>query len=212
MNQYPIIAREGWLFIAISLIAFFLSYFYNITSLSLFFGILLLFKIQFFRDPIRKINSKANEVVSAADGRVISVEEADDPYNKRRAIKISVFMNVFNVHSNKAPISGQIINKVYMPGKFINADFDKASKENEQCAITIQNSRKQLVTSVQIAGLIARRILCYVGEGQKINVGDRYGFIRFGSRVDHYIPLKSKIKVKLGQKVKNTSTILALLP
>ena len=96
--------------------------------------------------------------------------------------------------------------------KFINADFDKASTENEQCAITIQNSKKQLVTSVQIAGLIARRILCYVGEGKKIKAGDRYGFIRFGSRVDHYIPLESKVSVKLGQKVKNTTTILAILP
>ena len=212
MSQYPIIAREGWPFIAISLLGVFVSFSYNITSLSIFFVILLVFKIQFFRDPTRKINSKANAVLSAADGRVISIEETDDPYNKRRAIKISVFMNVFNVHSNKAPISGKIINKVYMPGKFINADFDKASKENEQCAITIQNSKKQLVTSVQIAGLIARRILCYVGEGKKIKAGDRYGFIRFGSRVDHYIPLKSKVNVKLGQKVKNTTTILALLP
>jgi phosphatidylserine decarboxylase len=212
MNQYPLIAREGWPFIAISLLAVVLSFSYNLNNLSIFFSILLLFKLQFFRDPARKINSKDNAVFSAADGRVISIEETDDPYNKRRALKISVFMNVFNVHSNKAPISGKIINKVYMPGKFINADFDKASTENEQCAITIQNSKKQLFTSVQIAGLIARRILCYVGEGKKIKAGDRYGFIRFGSRVDHYIPLESKVSVKLGQKVKNTTTILAILP
>ena len=118
-------------------------------------------------------------------------------------------MNVFNVHSNKAPVSGKIINKAYRPGRFFNAALDKASSENELCAITIQTKNKKIVTSVQIAGLIARRILCYVYEGESLNIGDRYGFIRFGSRVDHYLPANAQVKVKLGQKVKNVESIIA---
>ena len=101
------------------------------------------------------------------------------------------------------------INKIYKPGKFLNAALDKASSENEHCAITIKTPKNQIITSVQIAGLIARRILCYANEGSELKQGDRYGFIRFGSRVDHYIPINSKVKVKLGQKVKNSVDVLA---
>ena len=208
-NNYPILAREGWSFITFSVLMLLISIFF-INSLAICItGILCLFVIQFFRDPQRKINAKTNEVVSAADGRVIAIEKTNDPFNKRDAIKVSVFMNVFNVHSNKSPISGKVINKIYKPGKFLNAALDKASSENEYCAITIKTPKNQIVTSVQIAGLIARRILCYANEGLKLEKGDRYGFIRFGSRVDHYIPTNSKVKVKLGQKVKNSVDILA---
>jgi phosphatidylserine decarboxylase len=118
-------------------------------------------------------------------------------------------MNVFNVHSNKAPISGKVTQKIYKPGSFFNAALEKASSENELCAITIKTHDKKIITSVQIAGLIARRILCYASEGETLSKGQRYGFIRFGSRVDHYLPANSKVKVKLGQKVKNTVTTLA---
>ena len=168
-----------------------------------------MFILQFFRDPIRQTPKNKNFIVSAADGRVILIEKTNDPYKKRKAIKISVFMNVFNVHSNKAPISGKIINKWYFPGKFLNASLSKASLENERCALLIQTKDKKLVTCVQIAGLVARRILCYKENGDYIIKGDRYGFIRFGSRVDLYLPEDSKIKVKLGEKVKSCQSVIA---
>jgi phosphatidylserine decarboxylase len=120
-------------------------------------------------------------------------------------------MNVFNVHSNKAPISGKIINKWYFPGKFFNASLLKASLENERCALLIETEDKQLITCVQIAGLIARRILCYKEIGSSLLKGERYGFIRFGSRVDLYLPENSNIKVTLGQKVKSCQSVIAEL-
>jgi len=207
---YPIIAKEGWLFLSIS-ITFSLVMSIWCLKASIPLWIISFFILQFFRDPIRPIPQDTNLIVSAADGRVISIEKTTDPYKKRRAIKVSVFMNVFNVHSNKAPISGEIINKWYFPGKFFNASLSKASLENERCALLIETKSKQLITCVQIAGLIARRILCYKESGENLLKGERYGFIRFGSRVDLYLPENSKIKVTLGQKVKSCQSIIAEL-
>ena len=171
------------------------------------------FIIQFFRDPPRKISTKKNVVVSGADGKVIAIDETIDPYQKKKSIKVSVFMNVFNVHSNKAPIDGIILKKIYFSGKFLNAALSKASLENERCAIIIQAKKnpKQTITCVQIAGLIARRILCYKKTGDSVTRGERYGFIKFGSRVDLYLPLKTSIRVQVGQKVKNGESIIAEL-
>ena len=207
---YPIIAKEGWLFLSIS-ITFSLVMSIWCLKASIPLWIISFFILQFFRDPIRPTPQDKNLIVSAADGRVISIEKTTDPYKKRRAIKVSVFMNVFNVHSNKAPISGKIINKWYFPGKFFNASLSKASLENERCALLIETKGKQLITCVQIAGLIARRILCYKETGENLLKGERYGFIRFGSRVDLYLPENSKIKVTLGQKVKSCQSIIAEL-
>jgi phosphatidylserine decarboxylase len=209
MNRFFCLAREGYFFIALAISLLLFSFlFLNIIywSLSL---LVCIFVIQFFRDPIREAKANKDEVVSAADGRVIAIEKMTDPFNKRPSVKVSVFMNVFNVHSNKIPISGEVVKKDYRPGKFFNAALDKASTQNELCAITIKTQDKKLVTSVQIAGLIARRIICYANTGDSFVTGSRYGFIRFGSRVDHYLPINSKIKVKLGEKVKNSVTILA---
>ena len=207
---YPIIAKEGWLFLSISIIASLATSIWCLKA-SIPLWIISLFILQFFRDPIRSIPQDKNLIVSAADGRVISIEKTIDPYKKRKAIKVSVFMNVFNVHSNKAPVSGQIINKWYFPGKFFNASLSKASLENERCALLIETKDKQLITCVQIAGLIARRILCYKEIGANLLKGERYGFIRFGSRVDLYLPENSRIKVTLGQKVKSCQSIIAEL-
>ena len=207
---YPIIAKEGWLFLGVSISAS-LALSLWCFKVSIPFWIISLFILQFFRDPIRKIPQDKNLVVSAADGRVISIEKTTDPYKKRNAIKVSVFMNVFNVHSNKSPISGKIINKFYFAGKFFNAAISKASLENERCALLIETKDKKLVTCVQIAGLIARRILCYKEIGNNLIKGERYGFIRFGSRVDLYLPENSKIKVTLGEKVKSCQSIIAEL-
>lgn len=211
-NHYPhpIIAREGWPFLGIALVvAVLVTVFAGAWSIP--FWIIALFVLQFFRDPPRTIPQQANAVLSPADGRIVVVAKAHDPYTNREALKISVFMNVFNVHSNRAPVDGKIETVQYFPGKFVNADLDKASLENERNALAITTSNGQSVTCVQVAGLIARRILCYVKAGDVLARGQRYGFIRFGSRVDVYLPLTATPKVSVGEKVSATETILAEL-
>ena len=212
MNNYPhpIIAREGWPFLAISLV---LSIAATVWCAwwSIPLWIISLFVLQFFRDPRRTAPTQANAVISASDGRVIVVEKAYDEYLQREALKISVFMNVFNVHSNRSPIDGKVEKRWYNPGKFFNAALAKASAENERNALWLKTNDGQDITCVQIAGLIARRILCYVEPGAALHRGQRYGFIRFGSRVDLYLPLSATPKVTLGEKVTAGSTILAEL-
>ena len=206
----PILAKEGWPFIAI---AVFLAIVVSAINgwLGLIFVLIAIFVVQFFRDPTRQAPQGDKLVLSPADGRIVLVDEVDDPYANRRALKISVFMNVFNVHSNQMPVSGRITKREYFKGKFVNADLDKASIENERNAIVIERADGQIVTSVQVAGLVARRILCYVQEGQELAAADRYGFIRFGSRVDVYLPLSAKPLVSIGDKVSHTTTVLAEL-
>ncbi len=209
---HPILAREGWPFIAIAIILALLVLFSAGWLWSLPFWLLALFVIQFFRDPPRAIPQTPGVVVSPADGRVVAVEAAHDPYAKRDALKISVFMNVFNVHSNRSPVNGRITHLEYFPGRFFNADLDKASLENERNALVLQTDDGHVVTAVQVAGLVARRILCYVEPGQSLQRGQRYGFIRFGSRVDVYLPPESQPRVAIGDRVSATTTLLADLP
>lgn len=212
MNNYPhpIIAREGWPFLAISLALAIAATFWCVTW-SIPLWIIALFVLQFFRDPARKIPQDKDAVLSPADGRVIKVERTQDPYGQREAILVSVFMNVFNVHSNRSPVDGTVEKVQYFPGKFVNADLDKASAENERNAVVLKTNDGQMVTFVQVAGLIARRILCYIKAGDTLTRGQRYGFIRFGSRVDVYLPLDASVKVSIGDKVSATTTILARL-
>ncbi|HTN65401.1 MAG TPA: phosphatidylserine decarboxylase [Burkholderiaceae bacterium] len=210
MNNYPhpIIAREGWPYLVIAFaVAMLVLWLAPVWSIP--FWIIALFVLQFFRDPARVIPQAAGVVLSPADGRIVVVEKAHDPYANREALKISVFMNVFNVHSNRAPVDGKIDAITYFPGKFVNADLDKASIENERNALVITAPNGQIVTCVQVAGLIARRILCYVNPGENLSRGQRYGFIRFGSRVDVYLPLDAKPNVAVGDKVSATETVLA---
>lgn len=207
---HPIIAREGWPFLAISLLLSVAATAWC-AAWSLPLWIITLFILQFFRDPPRESPSRENVVTAAADGRVIVVEKTFDEYLQREALKISVFMNVFNVHSNRSPIDGTVQQRWYFRGKFFNAALAKASMENERNALWIKTANGQDITCVQIAGLIARRILCYVEVGDKLHQGQRYGFIRFGSRVDIYLPLSATPKVSLGDKVSAGSTILAEL-
>ena len=207
---HPLIAREGWPFLAIAVAAALLAAAYSFAwSLPLWF--IALFVLQFFRDPPRAVPGDANTVVSPADGRIVAVENARDPYLERDAIKISVFMNVFNVHSNRAPVDGEVKDLWYHAGSFVNAALDKASTENERNALWIRADAGADVTCVQVAGLIARRILCYARSGDKLQRGQRYGFIRFGSRVDVYLPPGARIQAALGDKVYAASTILASL-
>jgi phosphatidylserine decarboxylase len=172
---------------------------------------LALFIVQFFRDPPRVIPTAPRGVVSPADGRVIKLDEVTDPYLKRPAKRISIFMNVFNVHSNRIPIEGKVMERWYHPGSFLNAALDKASRENERNALWIQTDEGDDIVVVQVAGLIARRILCYVQPGDRVAQGGRYGFIRFGSRLDVYLPTSSRFTVSLGDKVKGASQLIAEL-
>ncbi|PSJ79564.1 phosphatidylserine decarboxylase [Neisseria iguanae] len=208
---HPIIAREGWPFIAIGFAASVL-----VTAvdgwLSLPFWLFTVFALQFFRDPARYIPQDPDAVLSPVDGRVVVVERAQDPYRKIEALKISIFMNVFNVHSQKSPIDGTVEAVEYNRGKFLNADLDKASTENERNAVLATTATGREITFVQVAGLVARRILCYTQVSRKLSRGERYGFIRFGSRVDVYLPLDAKAEVAIGDKVTGVSTILARLP
>ncbi len=208
---HPIIAKEGWPFLILAA-AIALGLSYSGGGLLAFFAwIVFFFILQFFRDPARAIPAQPNAILAPADGRVVVVGKAHDPYLNREALKISVFMNVFNVHSNRSPIDGEIIDAWYKPGSFLNAALDKASDENERNALHIRRADGQDVTCVQIAGLVARRILCYVKKGEPLTRGQRYGFIRFGSRVDVYLPLNAKARVAAGDVVSASSTILAEL-
>jgi phosphatidylserine decarboxylase len=208
---HPPIAREGWPFIAGSFVVAFLVQWLFGTAVAFPFGLLFLFCLQFFRDPARVVAGGPKSVVAPADGRIVVVEETDDPYLNRRALRVSVFMNVFNVHSNRSPIECTVRQKWYTPGAFLNASLDKASSENERCALHLRTSDDQDVTCVQIAGLIARRILNYVDEGISMVAGQRYGFIRFGSRLDVYLPLDARVMVVIGERVFASSSVLAEL-
>ncbi len=213
MSNYPhpLIAREGWPFLAAALIAAVLVTVFAGWVWSLLFWVIALFVLQFFRDPPREIPTEASAILSPADGRVVTVERAEDPFLKRDALKLSVFMNVFNVHSNRSPVDGEVKEAWYHAGKFVNAALSKASTENERNALWIRTAGGADVTCVQVAGLIARRILCYVKGGDKLSRGQRYGFIRFGSRVDVYLPLTAVPRVSVGDKVSAASTVLANL-
>ena len=206
---HPIIAREGWLHIAISFSAAIAASITVDWSWAIPFWVIAIFVLQFFRDPPREIPTATNVIVAPADGRIVAVEKTQDPYLNREAVKVSVFMNVFNVHSNRSPVDGDVCDKWYFPGKFINADLPKASLENERNALWIKADNGADVTCVQVAGLVAKRILCHVAPGMHLQRGQRFGFIRFGSRVDVYLPPNTKINVNIGDKVYATETILA---
>lgn len=209
---HPIIAREGWIFIAgFVLIAIGVQCFAGWWSLP--FWVLALFAVQFFRDPKREAGSDDElAVLSPADGRIVVVEKTADPFRgNAESLKISVFMNVFNVHSNRVPLTGTVEKTEYFAGGFVNAALDKASLENERNAVLLQTADGRGITFVQVAGLVARRIVSYARSGQQLVRGERYGLIRFGSRVDVYLPADSMPKVAIGDKVSATSTVLAQL-
>ena len=210
MYPHPIIAKEGWPYLALVGGAACLVQYAGGLLWSWPLWIIFVFVLQFFRDPQRIAPLGADLILSPADGRIVVVEKTQDPYAGRDALKISVFMNVFNVHSNRSAVNGLVKEIQYFPGKFVNADLDKASTENERNAVVI-DTNGHMVTLVQVAGLIARRILCYTHVGDHLKAGERYGFIRFGSRVDVYLPLTAEPLVSVGNKVFATNTALARL-
>jgi phosphatidylserine decarboxylase len=208
---HPIIAREGWPFLAVAVAVslgtgFFLGWWWSIP-----FWLVAAFIGQFFRDPARRIPDDPHAVLSPADGRIVEVSRTADPWLNREALKVSVFMNVFNVHSNRSPVDAVVKERWYFPGAFVNAALAKASTHNERNALHLRTPSGQDVTCVQIAGLIARRILCYVGAGAELERGQRFGFIRFGSRVDVYLPLDAEVKAAIGDKVYAAESVLAWL-
>ena len=212
LYPHPFIAREGWPFIALSVLLALFVWWLAGGWWSLLIWIVALFMVQFFRDPRRAAPLGAHLVISPADGRIVSVERAQDPYLQRDAIKLSVFMNVFNVHSNRSPVDGDVRELWYSTGRFFNAALDKASTGNERNALWIRAESGIDVTCVQIAGYIARRILCYVRAGDHLRRGQRFGFIRFGSRVDVFLPANARARVSVGDKVYGGETILAEFP
>lgn len=214
MNPYPhpIIAREGWPFVAASVAVAAAVHALFGWSWALPWWLLALFMLQFFRDPPRAVLQQADAVLAPADGRIVSVERARDPYLERDALRMSVFMNVFNVHSNRSPVDGEVRQTWYHPGRFFNAQLAKASLENERAALWIRTPGGADITCVQVAGLVARRILCYARVGQRLARGERFGFIRFGSRVDVYLPLGAIPRASVGDRVYAAESVLALLP
>lgn len=171
------------------------------------------FIVYFFRDPDRVVPSSEGTVVSPADGKVIAVESSGPTaYYNTDCLKISIFMSVFNVHVNRIPSEGTVRGISYYPGKFVAANLDKASSDNERNAVFIEASNGKKITAVQIAGLVARRIICTVQDGDPVRRGQRFGMICFGSRVDLYLPVDATIKVKVGERVHAGASIIGNLP
>jgi len=211
IDSHPKLAREGWFYIALALVAALLTTLVFPVYVAALFWLISIFVLQFFRDPHRSIPQDEGQIVSPADGKVIFTGIVDDPYLDRKAFKISVFMNVFSVHSNRAPLAATVKQVWYQPGLFVNAALDKASQENERNAVWLQSEDGKDVVSVQVAGLVARRILCYVKDGEQLDRGQRYGFIRFGSRVDLFLPEDFSIQVALGDNVLSGTSVLGKL-
>jgi len=205
------IAKDGYMFI--TPLVFFT---WSVCALSWFwaagfFGALLLFVTWFFRDPERVIPEDPNAIVSPGDGRIVEIVPEKDPLlEKDGYTRISVFLNVFNVHVNRVPIAGKIQAYRYNKGKFLNASSHKASMDNEQSAILLNNGHVTILVK-QIAGLIARRIVCLAKEGDEFQRGQRYGLIRFGSRMDVFVPEGTEIKVTIGDIVSGGSSIIGYL-
>jgi phosphatidylserine decarboxylase len=214
LNSKFYIHREGWKF---AFIFFVSSLFMSLVYLPLaYVGYLLtLFTLWFFRNPERKTPTNSNYIISSADGKVCLIDNAIPPqevqFGTNQMLRICVFMNVFNVHINRSPIEGKIDKVIYKKGSFFNASLDKASEKNERSSMIISNTNGTQLVVVQIAGLIARRILSFVSDNQYLDQGERYGLIRFGSRVDIYMPLNSSINCKVGDKVIAGESVLAIL-
>ena len=210
-NIFPQLHKEGYKFLAISIIITFIIWFFS-NFLAIVMLVISIWVYYFFRDPERVSINDNDYLVSPADGLITEISEINGPaelsLENKKFTRISIFMNVFNCHVNRTPIEGTIEEIFYKPGKFLNASLDKASKENERNYYKIKSIKGEEIIIVQIAGLIARRIVCEVSRDQKLNQGERIGMIRFGSRVDLFFNNK-KILAKVGQNVTAGESLLA---
>ena len=206
------IAQEGYPFIWYSA---FITLILGILGYQVITGLMFLittFILAFFRDPERFISAEENDIVCPADGKIISIEEVEDKqFTNTKVKKVCIFMNVFNVHVNRLPCSGVVERTLYHPGKFYSADSDKAALENEYCATVLCLPGEKKIAVVQIAGLIARRIICWLEPGDNAVKGRRFGLIRFGSRVDLYLPMETTLAIATGQKVRGGETVIGRL-
>jgi phosphatidylserine decarboxylase len=211
-NRLPV-AREGIPFIIIGtgLTSIFLILNWKFLASPL--AVLTLLIIYFFRDPDRTLINEKRAVLTPADGKVISIEKLNNSDNllKAPAIKISIFMSIFNAHINRIPIRGKIAQLSYHPGKFFSANRDKASLYNEHNIVILETDQRKKIVLIQIAGLIARRIVCWVKKGDLVETGQRFGLIRFGSRLEVYLPSDTTLMVKKGEKVKAGQTIIGYI-
>jgi len=212
-NKLPV-AREGLPFIIPGIIVTILLFYSEIYWIAIPLGIIVLFTVYFFRDPERASHAGEDAVLSPADGTVINISHLEDSNNiiGGPAWKISIFMSVFNVHVNRIPVKGRISGIKYNPGRFLSANLEKASEMNENNRVYLDVYNGQRIVFVQIAGLIARRIACWIKEGAQVNAGQRFGLIRFGSRVDIYLPADSRINTRLKERVKAGESIIGYLP
>ena len=204
------LAKDGFIFILpllIITVLMFLISFYWATAI---FGLGFLFVTWFFRDPERRIPNEPNVIVSPADGKITEIVTENEPINGKLCKRVTIFLSVFNVHVNRVPIEGTIEDIRYNPGKFLAAFNPKASMDNEQNLILINNGRTHIFVK-QIAGLIARRIVCWPKKGDHYESGQRYGLIRFGSRVDILLPENTKLSVACGDKVSGGESIIGYL-
>ena len=207
------VAKEGIPFILISGLFTFLFILVNMPLPASVFILITSFVTWFFRDPEREVNTEDTAILSPADGTVVEVKKINAEYSpiNEKSIKVGIFMSVFNVHVNRIPVTGIIEKVIYFPGKFLSADLDKASLNNERNMVIMKNSVGRTIAFVQVAGLIARRIVCKLQEGQTVKIGERFGLIRFGSRVDIYLPEDSELLVRRGDIVSAGKTCIGNL-
>lgn len=209
--QIPV-AKEGYPFIGFAAFTTLVFAALSYDTIALFCLALTTFILCFFRDPERFVPADKELMVSPADGKVIIAETVtDNTFTGGQAYKVSIFMNVFNVHVNRNPMSGTVKKVIYQPGKFYAADSQKGALQNEYCGIVLRTYGGHSMAYVQMAGLIARRIVCWLEPGDVVEKGWRFGLIRFGSRVDLYLPLDSELLVRVGQKVRAGETPIARL-
>jgi phosphatidylserine decarboxylase len=214
-NAFAPIHRDGHKFVAIAALIT-LVLFVIAPPLGWIGAIATAFCAYFFRDPERVVPNLPGAVISAADGKISSIAEVVPPrelsLGDAKRVRVSVFLSVLDVHIVRTPVAGRVIGSVYVPGKFLNAELDKASDDNERRALVVETGKGEKLGLVLIAGLIARRIVTFVGEGASVAAGERIGLIRFGSRVDVYLPAEAKVLVRVGQTAIGGETVLAALP
>jgi phosphatidylserine decarboxylase len=213
------IARDGWIFIIIGIVLTVVVIWMAtrwdsrvLFGVGIFLSLATLFVVYFFRDPERTVVSEPGMLIAPADGRIVLIDTlASHPFVGPNTIQVSIFLSVFNVHVNRVPASGRIDYVKYHPGKFMAAYLDKASLDNEQTEIGMTADWGRRITFKQIAGILARRIVYRLSEGDSVSVGSRFGMIKFGSRVDLLVPADSRIAVKVGDRVRGGETVMAYL-